>query len=71
MRGSALNWFKDYMTTRTQKIKYDHKLSNCLDVKYGVAKASGPWLCFVFYVSGLPKCATNCSINVNPYDIVN
>ncbi|CAB4002707.1 Hypothetical predicted protein, partial [Paramuricea clavata] len=27
VRGNSLNWFKDYITTRTQRVKYDNKLS--------------------------------------------
>ena len=28
VRGNALTWFEDYITTRTQKVNYDGKLSS-------------------------------------------
>ena len=52
VRGNSLNWFKDYITTRTQRVKYDNKLSGSTEINYGVPQGSilGP-LCFILLLT--------------------
>ena len=71
VRGNALTWFEDYITTRTQKVNYDGKLSSSLEVECGVPQGSilGP-LCFIFYINDLPECVTDCNINMYADDTI-
>ena len=52
VRGNSLNWFKDYITTRMQRVKYDNKLSGSTEINYGVPQGSilGP-LCFILLLT--------------------
>ena len=71
VRNSSLNWFRDYLTTRTQKIAFGRDLSTSSSVQYGVPQGSilGPLL-FILYINDLPQCLEKCSISMYADDTV-
>ena len=58
IRGLALDWFKNYLTGRTQILKYKPTNSNSLTIKCGVPQGSvlGPPL-FLIYINDITKCS--------------
>ena len=71
MRKSSLGWFRNYLTTRTQRVQFENDMSSTRAIRFGVPQGSilGPLL-FVLYINDLPQCLENCSINMYADDTV-
>ena len=71
VRGSSLDWFRNYLTTRTQRVQFKNDMSSTRAICFGVPQGSilGPLL-FVLYINNLTQCLENCSINMYADDTV-
>ena len=64
MSASVMQWFKSYLSERSQSVKIEGNISKALPLNVGVPQGSilGPLL-FIIYTSDLPLCITpNCSL---------
>ena len=71
VRGHSLTWFKNYLTTRSQRVQYGKELSSSLPIDFGIPQGSllGP-LQFVIYINDLPKCLMQSKISMYADDTV-
>ena len=71
VRGSSLEWFRNYLTTRTQRVQFGNDMSPTRAIRFGVPWVQFWGLCFLFfYINDLPQCLENCSINMYADDTV-
>ena len=68
IEGKALEWFRSYTTNRTQSVIINDKISDKLDLKYGVPQGSklGPIL-FNSYIAPVSEMADMNNINDEKY----
>ena len=61
IQGTALDWFKLYLTNRTQRCLVNGSLSEICSLKCGEPQGTilGPLL-FLIYINDLPNCLTLC-----------
>ena len=65
----ALDWFRSYLTNRTQRCLVNGSLSRICSLKCGVPKGTipGPLLLFI-YINDLPNCLTLCQPRMSADD---
>ena len=56
-RKSSLDWFRNYLTTRSQRVQFENDMSSTQAIRFGVFQGSilRPVL-FVLYINDLPQC---------------
>ena len=66
--GTALEWFRSFITGRTQQVRINGEYSESLDVQFGTPQGSvlGPEL-FSIYVRNLPEVFGKCSFNSSAF----
>ena len=57
VRGSSLDWFRNYLTTGAQRVFFGKHLSSCRPIQFGIPQGSilEP-LHIVLYKNDLPQC---------------
>ena len=65
IRNMELNWFKSYLSGRSQAVAVDGNISDTLPITVGVPQGSifGPLL-FLLYMNDLPNINESCKINM-------
>ena len=70
IKGTELNWFKTYLSNRSQRVRIGNEMSPNLNVHYGVPQGSilGPLL-FLIAVNDLPSTVQHCDITMFADDV--
>ena len=65
IQGTSLDWFKSYLTNRTQRCSVNGCLSDFTTLKCGVPQGTilGPLL-FLVYINHLPNCLSSNQVKV-------
>ena len=65
IQGKILDWFKSYLTNRTQRRSVNGCLSDFTSLKCGVTKGTilGPLL-FLIYINDLPNCLSSSKLRM-------
>ena len=73
IRNKALDWFKSYLSDRTQAVFCHGKLSCLKEIKFGVPQGSilGPFLFLLFINDVSSFAANNCITNLFADDLIN
>lgn len=72
IRGRVLDWFRTYLSNRTQKVRFNDTWSEVIGNEYGVPQGSvlGPLL-FIIYINDIVNlCPEGCSIKMFADDTV-
>ena len=66
--GTALKWFRSFITGRTQRVRINNEYSDSLDVLFGTPQGSvlGPEM-FSIYVRNQPKVFEKCNFNSSSF----